>query len=92
MRVVGFAAETDRLETHARAKLSQKPCDVLAANQVGKKIGMETPDNQIRLFLPGERRGVDLGKAPKAELASRLIDFLQDRFQWGDGAWLKNRQ
>jgi len=87
LRVVGFAAETDSVELHAKAKLKKKPCDVLAANRVGKKVGMETLDNHIRLFLPGQKRPVDLGKGLKGVLASRMADFLQERFCWKSGSW-----
>jgi phosphopantothenoylcysteine decarboxylase/phosphopantothenate--cysteine ligase len=87
LRVVGFAAETDRLDVHARAKLLKKPCDVLAANLVGKHQGMETIDNQIRLYLPGQDHSVVLGKGPKPELAGRLADFLQERFRWNARGW-----
>lgn len=33
--VVGFAAETDNLITHAREKLTKKGCDAIVANPVG---------------------------------------------------------
>jgi phosphopantothenoylcysteine decarboxylase/phosphopantothenate--cysteine ligase len=87
LRVVGFAAETNSVDLHAKAKLQKKPCDVLAVNRVGKKIGMETLDNQIRLFLPGQKHTVDLGKGLKVVLASRMADFLQERFNWESGSW-----
>lgn len=89
LRVVGFAAETDRLAAHAAEKLRRKPCDVLAANQVGKGRGMETDDNHLRLFLPGVKRPVDLGRARKSDLAGRLADFLQERFNWTDKGWAR---
>src|SRR5690606_18539602 len=34
--VVGFAAETDAVEAHARDKLARKGCDWIVANDVGR--------------------------------------------------------
>src|SRR5690606_33602919 len=43
--VVGFAAETDDIERHARAKLERKRVDLVAANRVGVAgSGFESDD------------------------------------------------
>ncbi|MFI4964681.1 MAG: bifunctional phosphopantothenoylcysteine decarboxylase/phosphopantothenate--cysteine ligase CoaBC, partial [Caulobacterales bacterium] len=47
--VVGFAAETDDLETHARAKLAAKGCDWIVANDVGVAGTMGGDDNAVAL-------------------------------------------
>jgi phosphopantothenoylcysteine decarboxylase/phosphopantothenate--cysteine ligase len=81
--VVGFAAETQRLDAHARARWERKPCDVLAANRVGKGVGMETPDNRIRLYARGLKNPVELGRGPKESLAEKMLAFLEARFRLG---------
>ena len=48
--VVGFAAETDELLAHARAKLERKGCDLILANDVGPSSDvMGGADNQVHL-------------------------------------------
>jgi phosphopantothenoylcysteine decarboxylase / phosphopantothenate---cysteine ligase len=81
--VVGFAAETHRLDAHARAKWGRKPCDVLAANLVGKGMGMETADNRLRLYVRGLKKPVELGRGPKEKLAEELLDCLDRQFGLG---------
>jgi phosphopantothenoylcysteine decarboxylase / phosphopantothenate---cysteine ligase len=43
--VVGFAAETDDVLAHGRAKLAAKRCDLLVVNEVGEGRAFDTPDN-----------------------------------------------
>ncbi|MGH8688062.1 MAG: bifunctional phosphopantothenoylcysteine decarboxylase/phosphopantothenate--cysteine ligase CoaBC [Burkholderiales bacterium] len=66
---VGFAAETEKLAEHARAKRERKGVPLLAANLAQQALGAE--DNEIVLFDEhGEHR---LGRASKLELARRLV-------------------
>jgi len=75
--LVGFAAETERLEQHARAKLERKACDLLVANDVSRRdIGFDVGENEIALFF-ADGTSQMLPKAPKPELASRLIDAIE---------------
>jgi phosphopantothenoylcysteine decarboxylase/phosphopantothenate--cysteine ligase len=69
--VVGFAAETEKVEAHARAKLERKRLDLIAANQVGSDLGFERDDNALLLLWPGGRE--QLAQANKRELARQLI-------------------
>ncbi|MCI4645748.1 MAG: bifunctional phosphopantothenoylcysteine decarboxylase/phosphopantothenate--cysteine ligase CoaBC [Hyphomonadaceae bacterium] len=46
--VIGFAAETHDLETHAKAKLARKGCDWIVANDVSGDV-MGGADNEIAL-------------------------------------------
>ncbi len=71
LKVVGFAAETNDLLDNARAKLSRKNLDWIAANLVGHGKGMDADDNA--LVLISAEREVDLGSANKTALAARLI-------------------
>ena len=49
--VVGFAAETNDVEEHARAKLAVKNCDMIVANEVSDPtIGMESDENAVTIF------------------------------------------
>ncbi len=47
--VVGFAAETDQLETHAQTKLKKKGCDWIVANDVSGDV-MGGDENEIVLI------------------------------------------
>ena len=74
--VVGFAAETDQVEAHARDKLARKRVDLIAANRVGVAgSGFESDDNALRLlWADGEAQ---LGPASKQQLARDLLEHLQ---------------
>lgn len=76
--VVGFAAETERVEEHARGKLARKRVDLIAANRVGVPgSGFESDDNALSVFWrDGERR---LGPASKQALADALLDLVEER-------------
>ena len=47
--VVGFAAETETVEAHARAKIAKKGCDWIVANDVSGDV-MGGDDNQVLLL------------------------------------------
>jgi phosphopantothenoylcysteine decarboxylase/phosphopantothenate--cysteine ligase len=49
--LVGFAAETERLDEHARAKLERKNLDLIVANDVTRPgAGFETDTNIVTLI------------------------------------------
>lgn len=74
---VGFAAETEKLESHAREKLSKKGLDLLAANLVGKGKGFDQDDNALTLYWKSGK--LELSNGPKLELARRLIAVIAER-------------
>jgi phosphopantothenoylcysteine decarboxylase/phosphopantothenate--cysteine ligase len=77
--VVGFAAETDDVERHARAKLERKQPDLIAANRVGVAgSGFESDDNALVVYGPGGFART-LGPAAKTQLADDLLDLIQER-------------
>jgi len=77
--LVGFAAETEDLEAHARDKLVRKGCDLLVANDVSRKdIGFDTEDNEVVLFHADGTSGA-LCKGPKALLAREIVRIIEDR-------------
>jgi phosphopantothenoylcysteine decarboxylase/phosphopantothenate--cysteine ligase len=80
--VVGFAAETEKVVDHARAKLARKGCDLIVANDVSPEGGV----------MGGERNTVHLVSAdgvetwptlPKDEVARRLVARLARMFDGG---------
>ncbi len=76
---VGFAAETENLEQHARHKLEAKKLDLVAANRVGADLGFGTDENSLLLV---ERGGVtELPMQPKAKLARALIRHIAARYR-----------
>jgi phosphopantothenoylcysteine decarboxylase/phosphopantothenate--cysteine ligase len=77
---VGFAAETEKLEAHARDKLERKSLDMIAANTVaGANAGFGVDTNRLRVFWKdGE---VDLGESLKTELAQKLVALVIERFR-----------
>lgn len=75
---VGFAAETEALEAHARQKLEDKGLDMVAANRVGPGLGFETDDNALLVCWAGG--SADLPKAPKRLLAEQLLRLIQARY------------
>jgi phosphopantothenoylcysteine decarboxylase/phosphopantothenate--cysteine ligase len=77
---VGFAAETEKLEIHAREKLVRKSLDLIAANPVGgAHSGFGVDTNALRVFWKdGE---VDLGESSKTVLAQRLVALIVERFR-----------
>lgn len=76
---VGFAAETDDLERHARGKLEQRGLDLVAANRVGPDAGFDRPDNALLVLSPSRRW--ELERASKAELAHRLVEIVAGQMQ-----------
>ena len=76
--VVGFAAETNDLETYARDKLARKHLDLIAANRVGVSgSGFDSDDNALSVFgRDGFAR--TLGPAAKRQLADELLDLIAE--------------
>lgn len=76
---VGFAAETEKLAEHARAKLQKKGLDLIAANRVGRDRGFDREDNE--LLLIDKDGSTDLGAASKVELAEKLVAEIAGRLK-----------
>jgi len=73
--IVGFAAETDAVEQHARDKLERKNLDMIAANEVGTGKAFDCEDNALLVLWRGGGR-TELARAPKAELARALVALI----------------
>jgi phosphopantothenoylcysteine decarboxylase/phosphopantothenate--cysteine ligase len=74
---VGFAAETDELETHARGKLRDKQLDMVAANEVGDGKAFDRDDNALSVHWRDGSKELPL--APKTELARALVALIAER-------------
>ncbi|HEX4050207.1 MAG TPA: bifunctional phosphopantothenoylcysteine decarboxylase/phosphopantothenate--cysteine ligase CoaBC [Steroidobacteraceae bacterium] len=77
--VVGFAAETQALEQHAREKLVNKRLDLIAANEVGHTKAFDTDENSLLLLWSGGGR-MELPSSSKRELARALTSVIVERF------------
>ncbi len=80
---VGFAAETQNLESYARTKLEQKNIEMIAANLVGaaaeKTAGTFNSDtNELDIYWLGGNLKLELGS--KTKLARQLIALISQRF------------
>ncbi|MEP4076643.1 bifunctional phosphopantothenoylcysteine decarboxylase/phosphopantothenate--cysteine ligase CoaBC [Haloferula sp.] len=70
--LVGFAAETENLESNAREKLTRKGCDLVIANDVSQAgIGFDSDRNQILLVHPDHTES--LPEDEKHHLAPRIV-------------------
>jgi phosphopantothenoylcysteine decarboxylase/phosphopantothenate--cysteine ligase len=67
--VIGFAAETDDVEAHARAKIAKKGCDWIVANDVSGDV-MGGSENQVLLIA--KDRSEAWPRMSKDEVARRL--------------------
>ena len=75
---VGFAAETQDVETHAAEKLRVKGLDMIAANKVGSGQGFEAEDNELHVLWEGG--GVRLARTRKERLAEQLLEVVSARY------------
>ena len=79
--VVGFAAETEQLEEHAKAKLARKKVDFLVANDVSNtEVGFRSDENEVVLFRTNDS-SVRLPKQSKKRLAFELLTYFKEEIQ-----------
>ena len=72
--VVGFAAETTDLLTHARNKLKAKKLNMVVANQVGETLGFLQDEHEVTVITTDKE--VKLPKAHKTRLAGQIVAIL----------------
>lgn len=75
---VGFAAETEKVEDHARSKLEKKRLDMIVANQVGADRGFDHDENAVNVLWQNGTK--EFPKTAKAELARDLIELIAKRY------------
>ena len=71
--VVGFAAETEKLLAHARAKLKRKGCDWIVANDVSPATGIMGGTENAVVLITGEGSET-WPRMDKSAVAARLAE------------------
>jgi len=69
--VVGFSAETERLQANARKKLEEKNVDLMVANDVTQGVFDSDYNTAVLITRQG---ATELPRMTKAELAGRILD------------------
>lgn len=73
---VGFAAETERLLDHAKAKLTNKKVDMIIANDVSdKRIGFHSDENAVTVITATHQTHT-FERENKRSLARKLIEYI----------------
>jgi len=75
---VGFAAETEKLEDHARSKLERKQLNMIIGNLVAHNLCFDRDDNSVLILWPEGKK--EFGRMPKTELAARLVEVIAERY------------
>jgi phosphopantothenoylcysteine decarboxylase/phosphopantothenate--cysteine ligase len=76
---IGFAAETEAVESNAQDKRLAKGVDMIAANRVGDGLGFDSEENALQVFWEtGEQV---LPVTGKRKLARQLIKLVAEQFQ-----------
>jgi phosphopantothenoylcysteine decarboxylase/phosphopantothenate--cysteine ligase len=75
---VGFAAETNDVEKHARDKLVRKKLDMIAANEVGAAKAFDRDDNALLVLWNGGGR--EFALKSKCDLAREFVALVAERF------------
>lgn len=76
--VIGFAAETENVIDHARAKRLRKGCDWILANEVSATRGFAVDENAVTLITSTGEENWPL--TSKHEIAIRLVEKITDFF------------
>lgn len=78
--LVGFAAETDDLLTHAACKLKEKKLNMIIANDVsdGKVFGSE--NNQVYILSSKNAHSKFISAAPKNEIAKAILTEIAENY------------
>ncbi len=71
--LVGFAAETQKVEDYARGKLTRKQCDMVVANDVSRAdIGFDSRENEVLLVFPDRTEALE--KDTKEHIALHIVE------------------
>ena len=74
--MVGFALETENLETFARKKMREKKLDMIIANDPTRKGAEFGSDFNKVIIFRKSKKALDLPLMPKKELAHKILDEL----------------
>lgn len=73
--IVGFAAETDNVDTNAKKKLESKNLDMIVSNDVSNKsIGFDVDDNEVNVYTKNNK--VFLKKDKKIRIAREVLKIV----------------
>ena len=73
--VVGFAAETDNVDTNAKKKLESKNLDMIVSNDVSdKSIGFDVDDNEVNVYTKNNK--FFLKKDKKIRIAREIFKII----------------
>lgn len=72
--VIGFAAESESLISHAESKLSEKGMDLIVANDITRKDAGFDVDTNAATIIRRDGTRTELPLQSKLELAERLLD------------------
>ncbi len=76
---VGFAAETDNLDSYALGKLADKNLDMICLNDVSRRgAGFGADTNIITIFMKDGSR-LELPMMSKRDAAARIFDEIENR-------------
>lgn len=82
--LIGFAAETDSVETYAMDKLRRKNCDLVVANDVTKSgVGFGTDTNSVQVF-DSNGLALHLPLMSKEDVARHLLTLAAERMVKGE--------
>jgi phosphopantothenoylcysteine decarboxylase/phosphopantothenate--cysteine ligase len=77
--LVAFAAETDSVESNARAKLVRKNADLIVANDVADpSIGFDSDQNAVTV-IARDGSSTKIERAAKIVIANRILDLVVQR-------------
>jgi phosphopantothenoylcysteine decarboxylase/phosphopantothenate--cysteine ligase len=76
--IVGFAAETEQVLSHARDKLKNKGLDLIVANDVTHEGGGFGSDDNAAVILSATGEQRDLGLIPKRRLADEILTAVRE--------------
>lgn len=77
--VVGFAAETQNVETYARGKLVSKNLDMIIANDVSNsEIGFNSDNNSVNVFWQQDQ--LSFPQMSKSALSNELIELIAHQY------------
>ena len=79
--IVGFAAESENLEANAKAKLDEKNCDWVIANQIGEEGTGFASDNNAIIILKKDGTRETHGSTSKLALAEKIIQAITDTLE-----------
>lgn len=75
---VGFAAESEQLINHARAKLERKNLDLVVANNISEShIGFNSDDNAVTII--DKQSTTEISQRSKQQLARELIAYFAQK-------------